>query len=276
MTEIFSLLAANFALIMGCMIVLWLISIAIKDVSFIDSFWAIGFVVIAGATFLLADGATQRKALILAVTAVWGLRLGGYLYWRWRKEGPDKRYVALLGKAPGSPHIHSLKNVFLIQGVLLWIVSLPVQLGQIPAEPEAVGLLGWGGLALAALGFFFESVGDWQMAAFKGDPANAGKVMDRGLWRYTRHPNYFGDACVWWGLFLIAAETGVGAISAIGPAVLTWLLVKWSGAALLERRLKRSRPGYDDYIARTSGFIPMPPKKTAAALGGRTNSTAES
>ncbi|MEL6364437.1 MAG: DUF1295 domain-containing protein [Pseudomonadota bacterium] len=276
MTEILPLLAVNFALIMGCMIVLWLISIAIKDVSFIDSFWAIGFVVIAGATFLLADGATQRKALILAVTAVWGLRLGGYLYWRWRKEGPDKRYVALLGKAPGSPHIHSLKNVFLIQGVLLWIVSLPVQLGQIPAEPEAVGLLGWGGLALAALGFFFESVGDWQMAAFKGDPANAGKVMDRGLWRYTRHPNYFGDACVWWGLFLIAAETGVGAISAIGPAVLTWLLVKWSGAALLERRLKRSRPGYDDYIARTSGFIPMPPKKTAAALGGRTNSTAES
>lgn len=276
MTEILPLLAVNFALIMGCMIVLWLISIAIKDVSFIDSFWAIGFVVIAGATFLLADGATQRKALILAVTAVWGLRLGGYLYWRWRKEGPDKRYVALLGKAPGSPHIHSLKNVFLIQGVLLWIVSLPVQLGQIPAEPEAVGLLGWAGLALAALGFFFESVGDWQMAAFKGDPANAGKVMDRGLWRYTRHPNYFGDACVWWGLFLIAAETGVGAISAIGPAVLTWLLVKWSGAALLERRLKRSRPGYDDYIARTSGFIPMPPKKTAAALGGRTNSTAES
>ncbi|MEO1310036.1 MAG: DUF1295 domain-containing protein [Pseudomonadota bacterium] len=276
MTEILPLLAVNFALIVGCMIVLWLISIAIKDVSFIDSFWAIGFVVIAGATFLLADGATQRKALILAVTAVWGLRLGGYLYWRWRKEGPDKRYVALLGKAPGSPHIHSLKNVFLIQGVLLWIVSLPVQLGQIPAEPEAVGLLGWAGLALAALGFFFESVGDWQMAAFKGDPANAGKVMDRGLWRYTRHPNYFGDACVWWGLFLIAAETGVGAISAIGPAVLTWLLVKWSGAALLERRLKRSRPGYDDYIARTSGFIPMPPKKTAAALGGRTNSTAES
>jgi len=266
-SDVAILLAGNFALIMGCMIVLWLISIPVKDVSFIDSFWAIGFVVIATATFFRTDGSEARSLLILAITSVWGLRLGGYLIWRWRKEGADKRYVAMLAKAPGNVHVHTLKIVFLLQGVLLFVVSLPVQLGQLPAEPAGLGPLAYAGAALAALGFFFESVGDWQMANFKADPTNAGKVMDKGLWRYTRHPNYFGDACVWWGLYLIAAETALGLAAFVGPALLTWLLLKWSGAALLERKLKRSRPEYEDYIRRTSGFIPMPPKKVAADSG---------
>ncbi len=265
MTDVLTLLALNFAIIMGCMIVLWLISIPLKDVSYIDSFWAFGFVVLAASTYFLTDGSPERSALILFVTAIWGVRLGSYIFWRWRKEGPDGRYVALLGKAKGNVHLHSLRKVFLLQGVLLWLVSLPVQLGQLPAAPAEVGLLAYAGVALAAIGFFFESVGDWQMAAFKSNPENRGKVMDKGLWRYTRHPNYFGDACVWWGLYLIAAETAAGALSFIGPAILTWLLVQWSGAALLERRMKRSKPEYADYIARTSGFIPWPPKKVVAA-----------
>jgi steroid 5-alpha reductase family enzyme len=116
------------------------------------------------------------------------------------------------------------------------------------------------GIALAVLGIFFETVGDHQMANFKSDPANKGKAMDRGLWRYTRHPNYFGDCCVWWGLYLIAAETSLGIWSVFGPALLTWTLMKWSGAALLERRLQRSRPGYAEYVERTSSFFPWPPK----------------
>ncbi len=265
MNEIIALLGANFAVVMAAMLLLWLLSIALGDVSFIDSFWAAGFVLIALVTFMLTpDGASARKQLILFITSVWGLRLAAYLFWRWRKEGADKRYVALLSRAKGSVHLYSLTTVFLLQGVLMWVVSVPVQLGQLSATPVELGVLAWLGAALALVGVFFEAVGDWQMAQFKSKPENAGKVMDRGLWRYTRHPNYFGDACVWWGLFLIAAETGpAGVASIIGPLVMTWLLVKWSGAPLLERRLKRSRPDYEDYIARTSGFIPMPPRQIA-------------
>jgi steroid 5-alpha reductase family enzyme len=125
-----------------------------------------------------------------------------------------------------------------------------------------LGVFAWLGIALAAIGILFEAIGDHQMAAFKSDPANHGKVMDRGLWRYTRHPNYFGDSCTWWGIYLVAAETSLGVWSIIGPLLLTWTLVKWSGAALLERRLRQSRPGYEEYLRRTSSFIPWPPAKS--------------
>ncbi|WP_417484401.1 DUF1295 domain-containing protein [Maricaulis salignorans] len=262
MGDVMMLLGSNLILLIGMMLILWAISIPLKDVSFIDSFWAFGFVLVVGLSFILTpDGAPGRRLLLLGLTAIWGLRLGGYLFWRWRKEGPDKRYAAMFKHVkPEQKHWHSFKFVFMLQAVLLWIVSLPVQLGQVSATPAALGPLAFTGAALAVIGIFFESVGDWQMAKFKADPASAGKVMDRGLWRYTRHPNYFGDACVWWGLFLIAAETAIGWAAIIGPILMTVLLVKWSGAALLERGLKRSRPDYDAYIARTSGFIPMPPK----------------
>lgn len=240
---------------------LWLISIPLRDVSFVDGFWAAGFVIVAAVTYLETGGASDRRLLLLMITVIWGTRLATYLLLRWRREGPDQRYVALLKRGPGNIHLTSLKKVFLVQGPLLWIVSLPVQLGQIESEPAAMGILAWAGASLAAIGIFFETVGDWQMAAFKSNPQNLGKVMDRGLWRYTRHPNYFGDSCVWWGLYLIAAETFVGRFSIIGPLVLTWTLVRWSGAALLERRLKRSRTDYESYLNRTSPFIPWPPKR---------------
>jgi steroid 5-alpha reductase family enzyme len=262
MNEVVQVLIANFVILMACMFVLWLISIPLKDVSFVDSFWAAGFVIVAANTYVMTGGATQRRQALLLITTVWGVRLATYLFLRWRREGPDGRYVALLKKAAGSVHVQSLTRVFLLQGPMLWIVSLPVQLGQVAAEPAGLGPLGWAGLALAVIGIFFETVGDHQMAAFKADPANQGKVMDRGLWRYTRHPNYFGDSCVWWGLFLIAAETPQGVWSVFGPLLLTWTLVKWSGAALLERRLRRSRPGYEEYLQRTSSFIPWPPRRT--------------
>jgi steroid 5-alpha reductase family enzyme len=250
MNDIAYILVANFAILMGCMIVLWLISIPLRDVSFVDSFWAAGFVVVAAATYAMTGGATDRRQLILVITAVWGARLAAYLFLRWRREGPDGRYVALLNKSPGNVHLTSLTKVFLLQGPILWLVSLPVQLGQVTAEPLELGILAWCGAALAVIGILFETIGDHQMAAFKADPANEGQVMD-----------YFGDACVWWGLYLIAAETSPGIWSFFGPALLTWTLVKWSGAALLERRLKRSRPGYVEYIERTSSFIPWPPSR---------------
>ncbi|MCG8441163.1 MAG: DUF1295 domain-containing protein [Caulobacterales bacterium] len=271
MTDITTILAVNFAVIMACMIALWLISLRLNDVSFVDSFWATGFVVVAWCTFALLDAPDARDWLILALTTAWGARLGGYLFWRWRKEGPDARYVALMKRAGDKVRLETLTKVFLLQGVMLWVVALPIMLGQAAGDGAPLGALAYAGAGLALVGFVFESVGDWQMAKFKGDPANEGQVMDRGLWRFTRHPNYFGDACVFWGLYLIAAETGLGALSVIGPALLTWTLVKWSGAALLERRLKRSRPGYEDYVRRTSGFIPWPPKPLERESGAATS-----
>jgi steroid 5-alpha reductase family enzyme len=259
MNEAVQILILNFAILMACMLLLWLVSIPLRDVSFVDSFWAAGFIVVAATTYQMTGGGTDRRNLILLVTTVWGLRLAAYLFLRWRREGPDGRYVALLKKAPGNVHLTSLTKVFLLQGPILWLVSLPVQLGQIGAQSAELGVLAWCGVSLAIVGIFFEAVGDHQMAAFKSDAGNKGKVMDRGLWRYTRHPNYFGDCCVWWGLFLIAAETPLGIWSIFGPALLTWLLIKWSGAALLERRLQRSRPAYAEYIQRTSSFFPWPP-----------------
>ncbi len=260
MHEVATVLMSNLVILMACMIVLWLISIPLGDVSYIDSFWAAGFVIVAGATYAMTGGDSDRRLLLLVLTAVWGIRLATYLFLRWRREGPDGRYVAMLKKAPGNVHMTSLTKVFLLQGPMLWLVSLPVQLGQIQTTPASLGVLAWAGTALAIIGILFESIGDHQMARFKARPDSHGKVMDQGLWRYTRHPNYFGDACVWWGLYLIAAETSYGMWSFFGPLLLTWTLVKWSGAALLERRLKRSRPGYEEYLQRTSAFFPWPPK----------------
>ena len=257
MNEIIQILLTNYVLLVACMAVLWLISIAIGDVSFVDIFWAAGFVLIAASTWLqTGDPDNPRQMLLLGLTAVWGIRLALYLFLRWRREGPDGRYVALLKKS-SSPHMTSLTKVFGLQSIMLWIVSLPVQLGQIGNTP--LGILALAGSLLAVIGILFETVGDHQLAVFKANPDNAGKVMDTGLWRYTRHPNYFGDCCVWWGLFLIAAETGLGAWSIFGPLLLTWTLLKWSGAALLERRLRRSRPEYQSYLERTSSFFPWPP-----------------
>lgn len=261
MELLIGVLGTNLLTVMTLMIALWMISIPLRDVSFVDSFWALGMVLVAGSTYIMVDSASQRQHLLLVLTAVWGLRLGLHLFLRWRREGADRRYVALLARAPGNPHLYSLRMVFLMQGPLLWLVTLPVQLGQIDRVPAALGPLAMAGAALAVTGILFETIGDWQLARFKADPASEGQVMDRGLWRYTRHPNYFGDACVWWGLYLIAAETATGRWSIISPIFLTFILIKWSGAALLERRLKRSRPGYVDYIERTSGFFPWPPKR---------------
>lgn len=256
------LMLFNLLLLLTCMVGLWLLSILLGDVSFVDSFWAFGFVIVALSSALLTGGAESTLSLLLlGITALWGVRLGLFLLLRWRRDGADPRYVRMLEKAGGNPHLFSLRAVFLLQGVMLWTVSLPVQLGMFMDAGGAPGPLAWTGVALSALGIVFETVGDQQMAAFRADPANQGQVMDRGLWRYTRHPNYFGDACVWWGLFLIAIDAGAPLWVAVGPALLNWTLLRWSGAALLERRLKRSRPGYEDYIARTSGFLPWPPRR---------------
>lgn len=263
MDPLAGLLAINLGVTLGCMIALWLLSIRRGDPSFVDAWWPMGFVAVAWVTFALVEGDATRRTVLVGVVTVWGLRLGSYLFWRWRREGPDRRYVNMMRKAPGNPHVFTLKKVFLLQGALQWVVAMPVQLGMRYEAPEGMQLLGWVGLGLCIAGFAFEAVGDAQLVRFRADPANKGQVLDTGLWRYTRHPNYFGDCCLWWGMFLVALVNLPTAAAIVGPCVMTFLLARWSGVGPLEGRLKRHKPDYLDYIARTSGFIPMPPRRPA-------------
>jgi steroid 5-alpha reductase family enzyme len=259
--ELALVLGAGAAAILGCMLLLWLVSIPLKDASIVDIFWGPGFAVAAWVSFALAGGAPARKWLVALLTTIWALRLGLYLFWRKRGHGEDPRYTALINHlGPEKRHRTTLTRVFLLQGVIMWVVALPVVAAPVWREP-ALGPFAYTGAALWLVGFLFESVGDWQMARFKADPANKGKVMDRGLWRWTRHPNYFGDACVWFGLWLIACDHPLGWALVISPLLMTYFLVKVTGKALLERRLKRANPEYAAYIARTSGFFPLPPRR---------------
>ncbi len=242
------------------MIATWLLSLILKNASIVDIVWGLGFVVVAWAVRLrVDDGLAARQNLLVAMTTVWGLRLATYLFWRNHGKGEDYRYRAMRKHwGPRFPII-SLGTVFGLQGVLMFLVSLPVQLGQTRATPD-LGLLAWLGVALWLVGLFFETVGDAQLARFKKDPDNQGKVMNRGLWKYTRHPNYFGDACVWWGIALVAAETTAGRWGLIGALVMTILLRRVSGVVLLEKSLSKRKEGYAEYVARTSPFFPRPPR----------------
>jgi steroid 5-alpha reductase family enzyme len=261
------ILAINFAILIAMIIALWAYAVRIRDVSFIDAFWAIGMVILAWTSWAQIDGQGRRADVILVLTSIWGLRLGWHLFARWRSHGEDPRYANIIGglietKGWSWPKT-ALLAVFLTQAPLLFITSLPAQIGIWASEGgrTIMGPVAWAGAMLAIIGILFESVGDAQLKAFRANPANTGKVLDTGLWRYTRHPNYFGDACTWWGIWLVAAETGPwGWASVVGPLFLTFTLTNWSGKPLLERGLKKSRPAYAAYVARTSGFIPWPPK----------------
>lgn len=243
---------------------LWALAQITRDPSFVDAFWAFGIVLMALASFALADGWAPRQMVIAGLTAFWGGRLGAHLFTRWRREGPDRRYRQLLAGAREKRGWSYARTtalfIFAPQAVLMWLTSLPAQLGQIAATPDSFGPLAWAGLTLAVFGIVFETVADGQLARFKAQQCNAGKVMDRGLWAWSRHPNYFGEACVWWGLWLIGAETTPGLFAILGPVFLTFTLTRWSGAPLLERGLSDTRPDYAAYVARTSAFIPRPPR----------------
>lgn len=250
-----------------CMFLLWLVSLRLADVSFIDSWWALGILMLAVVTRLQTGNTGIHALLLLALCAAWSLRLGIYLFWRWRQHGPDPRYQAIMRSAKArrgwSFAVTAALQVFLLQGILQFIVALPVQLGQVGTVDDGLGPAAILGALLAVAGIMLESVGDWQLVRFKRDPLNKGKVLDVGLWRYTRHPNYFGDTCVGWGLFLIAVETPLGLWSLAAPVLLTFLLTRVSGVPMLEHQLRKTRPEYADYISRTSGFIPWWPRPRA-------------
>lgn len=245
------------AVIMALMTLLWLVSLYLKNSSIVDAFWGTGFV-IAGWLYawLSPEGSPERRLLIVGVVTVWGLRLSLYILRRnWRKP-EDYRYQAWRHEAGPSWWWRSYLKVFVLQGMLLWLISAPL-LAAMRGE-HGLGLLDGLGAVVWAAGFFFEAAGDAQLAAFKANPANKGKVMTGGVWRYTRHPNYFGDAAQWWGFYLIAAAEG-GWWAVFSPLLMTFLLVKVSGAALLEKSML-ARPGYAEYARRTSGFFPWFPR----------------
>lgn len=248
--------------VLAGMTLLWLVSLLLRDSSIVDVAWGAGFAGIALLGLSRVGMASNRSVLLTALVVLWGLRLTAYLGWRNLGKGEDYRYQAMRERHGNRWWSVSLGQVFLLQGAVMWLVSLPVQLAQAApdAATTALGVLDWLGVAVFTVGFLFEAVGDWQLARFKADPANAGQVMDRGLWRYTRHPNYFGDCCVWWGIWLVAASTGAGRVGIVGPIVMTFLLLRVSGVAMLERTITERRPGYADYIARTSAFVPWFPR----------------
>jgi len=244
------------------MIVTWLVSLAMHDASIVDIVWGLNFVVVAVVAAVAGDGAHARSVLLLGMVGLWGLRLSGYLARRNLGHGEDFRYQAMRRKYGDRFGLISLVVVFGLQGVLALVVSLPVQLAATTDQPESLGPLAVLGVILWAVGFAFESIGDAQLARFKRDPSSAGQVMDRGLWRYTRHPNYFGDFCIWWGVFLVAAETVPARWGVVGPLLMSFLLLRVSGVALLESTITSRRPGYAEYVERTSAFFPRPPEAT--------------
>lgn len=255
----FTLLTTTLAITLTLMFLLWVLSVARRDASIVDSFWGPGFGLIALASFLLADGYEPRRILLTAMPVIWGARLGLYIFWRNRGHGEDFRYAAMRESWGERFWWVSLFTVFLLQGVLMWFISLPLQLGQLSAMPATLTWLDGLGVALWVVGLAFEAIGDWQMARFKSDPGNRGKVYDGGLWRYTRHPNYFGDAVLWWGHWVVAAATPIGRWTVLSPLLMTFFLRRVSGVTLLESTLSK-RPGYRAYVERTSPFFPMPPR----------------
>jgi len=249
------------AVILGVMTLLWVISLILKNSSIVDIFWGAGFVVVVWIAFALTpQGYDLRKWLISLLVTIWGLRLTLHILIRNWGKPEDFRYQKWREENGKSWWWRSFFQVFMLQGIIMWIVSTPLLAAQISPTPTRLGVLDILGILLWGFGFYFEAAGDAQLTRFKSDPANKGKVMNRGVWQYTRHPNYFGDSAQWWGFYLIAASAG-GWWTVFSPILMTLLLVRVSGVALLEKTMEK-RPGYLEYKARTSAFIPWFPRRS--------------
>lgn len=242
------------------MTTLWVVSLIRKDASIVDIFWGLGFIFAGAIYFRLGDGYELRKALLMALVVIWGVRLAAHIFSRNLGRGEDKRYQAWRIPRPRNFWWISYFQVFLLQGVFMLLISAPLLAAQIGPQPDHLTLLDALGAALWAIGFFFETLGDWQLVRFKADPGNKGKVLNSGLWRYSRHPNYFGEAALWWGFFLIALAAG-GYWTVYSPILMTVLLLRVSGVTLLEKSLTKTRPEYQAYIDTTSAFVPWFPRK---------------
>lgn len=245
------------------MTILWISSVILKNVSIVDLFWGIGFILAGGFYFNKADGFLLRKSILLAMVILWGLRLSVYLAWRNHGMGEDFRYREFRRRYGEKRYWWvSFFQTFLLQGVLMWLISAPLLGAMYFGADRHLGFFDITGILLWITGFIFEAGGDLQLAKFKADPVNKGKILDRGFWRLTRHPNYFGDSAVWWGYGLICIAAG-SYIPVAGSVLMTILILKVSGVALLEKSLKIQKPQYKEYIERTSAFFPWFPKNKA-------------
>jgi len=254
----FSILLSGLLTALGLAVLTWTVSLVKRDVSIVDSVWSI---MIFASAFVYSSSVEpywSRSSLVLTLVLLWAARLSLYVTWRNWGEPEDARYAAIRHKYEPNFALKSLGIIFVFQAFLAWIISMPLWVSlTVPYESSVYDTLG---LTLWTVGMVFETVGDWQLARFKSDPANRGKVMDRGLWRYTRHPNYFGECLVWWGFFLFVVPTGTWWAIA-SPLLLTFILLKFSGITMLEETIVERRPGYRRYIQTTNAFIPGPPKK---------------
>ncbi len=243
------------------MTILWIVSVAIKNVSIVDIFWGFGFVLTSVFYFIKTDGYEPRKIILMSLVAIWGLRLSVYLACRNIGKGEDFRYKEFRRKYGENRYWWvSFFQTFLLQGVLMWLISVPLLGAQFYSQNNQLGILDYAGIAFWLFGFSFEAGGDFQLAVFKANPLNKGKVLNTGFWRYTRHPNYFGDASAWWGYGLICIAAG-SYVPVLGSILMTALIIKVSGVALLEKSLKDTKPQYREYIEKTSAFLPWFPKK---------------
>ncbi len=237
---------------------LWLLSLRLKDSSIVDIFWGSGFVLVGWVYFAVTDGYQPRQLLLMSMVTLWGLRLTAHLAYRNIGEPEDYRYQQWRNENPSSWWWRSYLKVFMLQGVVMALVSLPLLAAQFYSTPEQLTFLDVLALPLWLIGFTFEAVGDWQLMRFKRNAADD-EVLNSGLWRYTRHPNYFGDAVQWWAFALPALAVGAW-WGLIAPLLMTYLLLRVSGVAMLERSLKDKKSAYQEYVRRTSAFIPLPPK----------------
>jgi steroid 5-alpha reductase family enzyme len=239
-------------------IVAWLISIAKNDVSIVDVLWAPMFLIVTLGYMATADSIGPRAAMVLVLVAVWALRLAGHIAWRNHGQPEDRRYRAIRRNNEPNFAVKSLYIVFGLQAFLAWFIALPLVVAV--TAPNSLTPIDYVGTALFLVGFSFEAVGDWQLAHFKSDPTNHGRVLNRGLWAYTRHPNYFGEFVIWWGFFLIAVSAG-GWWTVTSPLLMTFLLLKVSGVAMLERDISERRPDYETYVRSTNAFFPGLPRR---------------
>jgi steroid 5-alpha reductase family enzyme len=262
--ELLSVALAGLGLIVALGVLTWLASLVRHDVSLVDRTWGL-FIAGAAIVYAIRLPAGERSMWMLALVVVWALRLSLFITMRNWGHGEDRRYQEIRARNEPNFALKSLYLIFALQAVLAWTVSSPFLVGMAADTP--LSWLDVIGIAIAAFGIVFEAVGDAQMSRFKADPANKGQVMDRGVWRFTRHPNYFGETCVWWGLWLMAlAGAGwAGAWSIVSPILMTVLLLKVSGVSLLEKDIGERRPAYRDYIARTNAFIPGWPRRKGSA-----------
>jgi steroid 5-alpha reductase family enzyme len=256
-------LAVTGCTILAMVLLLWLISIPLRDISIIDMAFSGLIAVLLLVAYRVAGSHGVIPGLTIALVLIWACRMSVYLIQRNWGHGEDPRYTRLRQWVqPGWPfHWLSLRQVFLLQGAVIWALTLPQQIAMVTGSNAGFGALAAAGLGLWCLGFFFETVGDYQLSRFRADPTMRGRVLDTGLWRYTRHPNYFGELCQWWGLFLIALEAPWAWCGILGPLLYSWLVINVTGQRTLDKKMSREKPGYARYMRTTNGLIPGLPRR---------------